>query len=191
MSNMSQKNRDAIVFWATGAVYLLFVFFLISSFTRFKIIPSRYANKTVAFTFFPVRWNVYTRTPHEPVYKLYTIDGGKARLYDIRPFAAKFDFGLNRDYKIIAAEMSYIMQDTVSLSVMKQTQINLKPGDDINRYISIDTLQYNDISSANVRYLQGKYIITEEQPLTREEAMAGDKPLKRVIVLPINIRHIQ
>ena len=191
MDNTRQKNRDAIVFWATGTVYLLFVFFLISGFTRFKIIPSRYANRTVAFTLFPVRWNVYTRTPREPVYKLYTVDKGLAQLYDIRPFAAKFDFGLKRDYKIIAAEMSYIMQDTTNMGTQHSVQISMQPGDDINRHMSVDTLKYNDISSINVRYLQGRYIITKEEPLTREEAMASKKPLKQVLVLPVNIIHRQ
>jgi len=191
MSDVKQKNRDAIVFWATGTAYLLFIFFLISGYTRFKIINSRYANRTVAFTFFPVRWNVYTRTPHEPVYRLYNIKAGKAQLCDIRPFAPKFDFGLKRDYKLMAAEMATIMQDTVALATMYQAQINMKPGEDINRYIAIDTVKYNDVSSVNVRYLQGRYIITKEEPLTREEAMASDKPLKHVMVLPVNITHKQ
>ena len=162
MTATSKKNYDSVIFWSTGTVYLLFLLFLFASYSHVRLLHNRFTNKTVAKAIFPIRWDLYTRSPLEHVYRLYQMKDGKAERYDLMPFDSKYYFGLKRDYKVLSSEMITIMTDTVSMRSRRVYGVWMSPKDNINKYLNTDTLVYNDISSANILYLRGKYIITEE-----------------------------
>ena len=189
METLAKKPQyyDRVVFWTTTAVYIVFLLFLITAYSPFKVLRTRYANRTIASTFFPARYNVYTKSPGDVVYKIYKIDNGKPVLYDLRPFSSTFLFGLRRDYKIVAEEMICIMHDTTRLAGMNQYQVIMPRGAQLDKYILADTLKFNIIDTENVLFLHGKYILTKEMPLKWDEARAKNMQPAGIIAVPVNI----
>jgi len=180
------KNKDLLVFCTTCTAYLVFALYLVSSYSPVKIFHSKYAKKWVANTFYPIRWNVYTRTPGEPEYRLYYPQNGKLVRADIRPFTPKYIFGIRRDYKIVGEEMSVIMADSM-LSRLPVFQMALAPGQDINTVVNADTLTWHRMAIDNVYFLRGRYVITRQMPLTWDEARKHENIARPETVLAVDL----
>ena len=181
------KKSDYIVFWGIFLGYGFFAVLLISAYTPFHIIRSKYINKGIIAYWYQMRWNVYTKKVDDPVYQLYTIHKNKATLYDLRPFVPEYWFGLKRDYKIIAQEIMTVTNDTAAIRKMITYRIQLPANKNINDCISIDTLKFNAAVHANSVLLKGRYLMTSEEHLTWDKARKDKGNTKTIVVLPVNI----
>ena len=186
---MSQNitKSDRIVFWGICGFFLVCALALASGFSKRHILLGRYINPYTLSYFYQLRWNVYTRRVEEPKYQLYTIENNKARLRDLRPFASEYWFGLKRDYKLLAQEVGVITSDTPGLRNMTTYSVTLPKGKDINEYLGVDTLKFNETAHANSILLKGRYLIVKEPTLSWDKARKNPDAPRTVIVLPVNI----
>ena len=187
MSITKSRQYDYWVFWGTCLGYVLFAAYIFVSYSGNKTLHNRYVNRAVAGTIYHGRWNLYTATITGPVCKLYTVDNGKAVLFDLHPFALRFLFGLKRDSKIITEEMIVIMSDTALLNKTVKYQVTVPVNDDINKYLKADTLKFTPYVSDNVKYLKGKILITSEALLTWQQVRSGAVKNKVINVTAVNI----
>lgn len=187
MQAANGRRYDVWVLLGTCLGYTLFFAYIFASFSLNKSLHNKYVNRRVALGIYQTKWNLYTSPPFDSIYRLYTLNGGKAEQYDVRPFSTRFLFGLKRDSKIITEEMTFIMRDTSFMNAATAYSVSIPIDADINKYLNPDTLKYVPVDSKNVRYLKGKYLITSEQPLTWEQVRSGAVKAKMIRVLPVNI----
>jgi hypothetical protein len=181
------KKSDYVVFWGMCLGYVLFGLVLLSAFTRFHVIRSRYVNASIISYFYQVRWNVYVKKVDDPLYHLYTIENNKAKLWDLRSFVGGYWFGLKRDYKTIAQEVLTITNDTATLKNLRTYKVDVPAGKDLNDCLSLDTLQFNDVPHKNSILLKGKYLIVSEEPMDWDKARMKPPASKTLVVLPVNV----
>jgi hypothetical protein len=182
------RKKDRLVFWGTCAIYGLFFVFLFSSFSGHNILHFRLASKPFASTFYPIRWNLYTKTAGEKVLRLYQPDrAGNWEEIDMRPFTPRFLFGLNRSYKVIYQELAIVVQDTALLAKISPLGITMPKGEDLNKYVVTDSLKFKEVSPANVLYLRGKCLVSVETPVSWQQARHHGDSVRRMKLYPLNI----
>ncbi len=176
-----------MVFWGMCLGYLFVGLLLLSAFTRFHFLPSKYVNPNTIGYLYQMRWNVYTKKVDEPRFHLYTIENNRAKLWDLRPFVPAYNFGLNRDYKIIAQEVLVITNDTAAIKQMRTYNVTVPAGKELNDCIAVDTLQFNEAAHPNSILLKGRYLIVSEERMNWDKARAAVPASKTLVVLPVNI----
>ena len=182
-----RKLYDHLVFWITSGAFLLFLLVLISAYTPLKIIHSRYTTGRVVSTIYNARWNVYVGTPFEPVYRLYRVENNRLSVVDLRPFTPEYLFGLKRDPKLIAQEITVIVNDSAVKNNLTCYNIDLSSGGDINNCIKADTLKYIEVRSGNVIYLRGSYVITKEETVAWQDMREHKNRKQKLTVIPVKL----
>ena len=187
MSTSAKRAYDYIVFWASCLAYTLAFIFICAAYLPGSVLHFKYTDRHIVSTLYPIRWDFYTGSAREPIYRLYHIENNKAISYDIRPFSSRFFFGLKRDSKLIASELEGIALDTAFVTTAGKYIINMPTGADINNYIHTDTLKYNNYQSANVLYLKGKILMSiEDCPSWQEQRNMPMRP-RTVTLIPLNL----
>ncbi len=189
MKTTNTNKYDYLVFWSTCFIYLFFISLVVSVYTPLGLYSKRYINKFTLSLIYQFRWNVYVKRPGEPIYQIYDIKDGNLVLNDLRSFTPKYNFGLKRDYKIIATETDVITNDSAALSRMKKYIITIPADANLGDYIKTDTLVFNDVKNKNVVWLNGKYVISIEEPIVWEKMRQGKPKNKTMTVLAVNITH--
>ncbi len=184
------KKSDYVVFWGMCLGYLSIGVVLLSAYTNFHIIRSKYVSRGMISYFYQMRWNVYTKKVDDRLFHLYTIDNNKAKLWDLRPFVNTYWFGLKRDYKTIAQEVLTITNDTATIKKLRTYTINVPTGKGINDCLSLDTVVFNDVAHKNSLLLKGRYLIVSEEPMSWAKARAKPSAYKTFVVLPVNVSRL-
>ncbi|NDC40175.1 MAG: hypothetical protein EBZ77_01300 [Chitinophagia bacterium] len=182
MAGNTVTRREKAVFWLSVAAYVLFAVVLVSSFTRLHIINGKYFHPRVMMVFFHPRFGVYTRRPGEPIHRLYELRNGQLKQVDVRPFQVQYAFGLQRSYKVIAAEVEALAATprffdsaaTLSLHNGEQLPPTLVP------------TYWRTMQNSNVHWLHGQYVITLEPPLAW--AKRDDTAAYTIRYVPVNIK---
>ena len=179
-----------MVLGGSGSLYLIFFLFIAFTYSGHSHIRFRYGSPSFISTIYPGgNWNYYTMAPEkERIYRVYSIEGNKPVLVDLRPFCAKYCFGLNRDSKTLAVETEMLAIDTGSGGHMVKYEIKIPQNEtDISKYINTDTLSYNTVSSAHHTLLRGRVILTTENFCTWKQHRNKSSATKTVTVIPISI----
>lgn len=188
LMNTTTHNRyDHLVFWGTCLGYGLFLLYILSSFTSFKVFHNRYTNKKVAATIYAPKWELYKASPLESVNRIYTLQGNKATEIDLRPFTPHYLFGLNRTSKIIAQEITVITKDSSFMKAARQYTLITAHDTTPDKYLNTATLQYTTVARHDVLYLRGKYIITIERPRTWQQNRDKTATTDTLALIPVNI----
>lgn len=182
---MKHKITDRMVFTGTCLGYGLFMLYVACSFLPVKALHNRYMNRRVASTLYVPRWDLYTASPQTTISKLYRVDGNKITEVDMRPFVPDFMFGLDRRPKVLAQEVSVIVDDKRLLSTMRPYLILAPEKGDIQRSIGADTLAYTTVAKPQITLLKGKYIIAMYNPASwdmHKDSMLMTTPMYMYIV---------
>ncbi len=185
----SRKSRfyDYLVFWAITLAYLFIFALIISTYSPFKLIKTKYASRYLFTIMYQMRWNVYVRPPWEPSYKLYTIHSGRPVYEDLRPFQSKYLFGLRREYKLVFAEINLVYLDTPALTRMNKYKVTLPKNADLADYINADTLKTNNYKNDNILYLKGRYLLAIGPTMDWERDRKKLDTVVTLTVVPLNI----
>ncbi len=154
------SKKDVFVFLCTCASFLFFYTYLfICLHNRNATISKRVFNKNIANALYEYRWKVYTREPDTFEYHLYKIEPNVISEVEQHPFVSEYYWGLKRNYKIVAEEIIEILKDTslTKASFSDSAFHVFKPQWD--NILGSRKVSYVQVSSFNIRYVIGKYII--------------------------------
>ncbi|WP_133162521.1 hypothetical protein [Flavipsychrobacter stenotrophus] len=184
---MKHKITDRMVFTGTCLGYGLFLLYVACSFLPVEALHNRYVNRRVASTLYVPRWDLYTASPQTTISKLYRVDGNKITEVDMRPFVPDFMFGLDRRPKVLAQEVSVIVDDKRLLSTMHPYLI-LAPEDGyIQQFIGADTLVYTPVSKPQITLLKGKYIIAMYDAASWDMRKDSRRKITPMYIVAVNI----
>jgi hypothetical protein len=178
--------KDYVVFWATIAVYLVFVLLVLTAFSPLKIFKGKYARRQVVVTVFQPRFYVYTRRVDEPIYQLYKVQGNTLQVVDQRPFVKNYWFGLNRTNKIIGSEIDNLLNDTATMTQVRKIRMVVPYGEALGASLGLDSIRFTEIRPRNIYYLHGKYLLTKAPP--KKWVTSRSKLPIELEAMPINIQ---
>lgn len=162
------KKQHVATFYITLGIYTVAFALIIAVFTG-SIHPRKgYISKSFLSTLYSPRWNVYTRTPFEPIYKLYILQNNEWKQIDLRPFQLQYAFGLCRDYKIIAQEMRLILADSAIKTQRYLTTQQLWP------HILQSPPAFVSMAHCTTQYLHGKLLIAVCKPKSSYYTLIND-----------------
>jgi hypothetical protein len=162
------KKQHVATFYITLGIYTVAFALIIGVFTGSIRPRNGYISKTFLSTLYNPRWNVYTRTPFEPIYKLYRFHNNEWKQIDLRPFQPQYAFGLRRDYKIIAQEMRLILADSAIKTQHYLTTTQFWP------QILQKPPAFASMAHPNTQYLHGKLLIAICAPKSTHKTLHAD-----------------
>jgi len=187
MTSKTKKIYDYIIFWTSVGLYTFVFIYICTAYLKNSVLHFKYANPHIISTIYPIRWDFYTGSPDEPIYRMYKIQNNKLVPYDVRPFTARFLFGLKRDSKVIISELANIATDTAFMSKAGKYIIKMPVNGDINNYIHPDTLKYNNYHSQDVIYLKGQLLMSIGECPTWQDQRSSSGALTTDTLIPLNI----
>ena len=191
MSLKKTSLYDQFVFWASAAAYSLAFLFILASYMPGSVLHMKYATAHFTATIYPAKWDFYTGSAMEPQYRMYQVTNNKIELYDIRPFTARFFFGLKRTQKIIISELEMVATDTAFTDSAIKYKVRLPAHSDINTYLRADTLKYNNYQSENVLYLKGRLLLGIENCPTWQQQRVLSGAMREITLIPLNLGNSQ
>ena len=139
---------------------------------------------------FPQGWAFFTKSPREPVYTFYRVKGNSLERYDLRGFKGEYYFGASRMNRMMSLEMSIASNKLDQLKKKLSISKRIPFRDDLNKYVSCDTLLFNKITKdKNNVLLSGRYVIAIESFLPWSMVRRKEKftVYENVTIIPLEI----
>lgn len=163
LSFMKNSLMLRLVFYGSAAFYV-FVFALMAQSYAGNNPLNTLNNSIVHYvSLFPQGWAFFTKSPREPSLALYAVTNSHLDKIDLRGFESDYFFGISRKNRLIMMETGNVLKKLRDVPAMKTLEKTVLYRDNLNNYISPDTLTFNKVSRDEKNIvLRGKYLLVME-----------------------------